>query len=68
MWARAFRLVGIVVGAVFIGYVLGSNGFGAGTPSSPPAPANWLLIGAIIAAAVVVGLLIFFMVVRRRAH
>lgn len=68
MWARASRLLGIVIGSVFIGYLIGSNGFGAGTPSSPPAPANWILIGAIIAAVAIVALLIFFMVVRRRAH
>ena len=68
MWATASRLLGIVVGSVFIGYLIGSNVFGAGTPSSPPAPPNLLLIGGIVTAVLVVGLQIFFLVVRRRTH
>ena len=68
MWARAFRLLGIVVGSVFIGYLIGSNTFGAGTTSFPPVPPKLLLFGGIIAVVLVVGLQIFFLVVRRRTY
>ena len=39
MWARAFRLMGIVVVSVFLGYLIGSNGMQPEvvTISSPPA-------------------------------
>ena len=34
MWARVFRLLGIVAVLAFLGYLLAGNGLGAGTPLS----------------------------------
>jgi len=40
MWARVFRLLGIVVVSAFLGYLLAGNGLGVGTtlPSSARGP------------------------------
>ena len=39
MWARALRLLGIVVVSIFLGYLIGSNwGLGVETPLSSSSP------------------------------
>ena len=43
MWARAFRLLGIVVVAVFLGYLIGSNGMQPEAVTPPP-PASGFVV------------------------
>ena len=44
MWARAFRLLGIVLVSVFLGYLIGSNSMQPEAVMAPPPPASGFLV------------------------